>query len=606
MSHIANLCLASVLLSVSDDIRVREVNLLPRLTMTSSPKALQSLSPSSGLLTLPSEVLSHCFLFLCAHDILSCKNSCRRFFHLVKGDFRLQVILELTICHASLESCKLDWTSSEQLNRLQQRERAWSTLPVQHASAFSLVGVHSPLIMTGGGVITFMMSGSLDADEDMRLPTVLESCILPSPWTGIEGIQRKRLVLRSVPLERVVSYATDPSQDLLIIVAYTGEEYGNHAIFGLDSNDFALLVLSLSGDTKHAKAAHRTIPAGHLQLGRFDVGMGAWRHSQYAVLIRGALVATYSRGQSTLSSRGLHVLNWQTGATHSITVFGGNVNDATFVSDHDILVFLPRRGVFVVVFICDERLAKKECLHVIARFYLPIVKGSATYADPVLWGRQVIGDGVAVATARVIDSRERGMTLDAFDIVIRLPDLLKAAHGRWRKSRNTPKEFLWASWGSFYSHIFNRGIIDTLTLSISGYRLACSTPVFTTEGGLHASTCVYVLDFNPKTTARALENGEDSIFTGESRTRVGNSLMGEVPPIVGHTRSAIVTGSYPRTIVGSPDDEGIRSHLPYRITTRTYETLFETVVLDEDHITAMSVVLKNDGTQDVTGNVYSM
>lgn len=209
--------------------------------MSSSAKHI---SCCSKLWVLPLEVLTHCLANLGASDVLSCKNvrppivqcptlgsprsqTCRRLFYLVNGDYNLQLVLEKMICHASLESCRYSLTSLEQLRRLGEREAAWRTLDTRHASAFSLVGVKSPVIMTGGGVVTFAADRSSDTDEGIPPCAVFESFTLPRPWSNISGVDGRRLILQSTPFLHVVSYATDPSQNLLIVVAYNGRDDGH-------------------------------------------------------------------------------------------------------------------------------------------------------------------------------------------------------------------------------------------------------------------------------------------------------------------------------------------------------------------------------------------
>ncbi|VDB96201.1 unnamed protein product [Peniophora sp. CBMAI 1063] len=295
------------------------------------------------------------------------------------------------------------------------------------------------------------------------------------------------------------------------------------------------------------------------------------------------------------------------------------MSDATFVSDHDILVFVPNRGCLEVVSVFDEELLRRDSLAIVARFHLPALRSDFTYADPVMWGRQILGssgDGIAIATARV----RRGLLLDAFDIVVRIPDLLRDAHKRWNTSCGIP-EASWRDWGPAYAYMFNHGVIDTIALSISGYRLARSAPLVFGDEDLDGPSCVYVLDFNPKTTARALQEGEHNVYTELSRTRVGFSLLGLTTPPVGEARSCLVTGSYPRHRAGSPFADDIRALGPLRVTMRSYPTRFSTAVLDEDHLIAMASILslfmastdrpksvfqKVDGSQEAVGSIYSL
>ncbi|KZV67542.1 hypothetical protein PENSPDRAFT_667027 [Peniophora sp. CONT] len=537
------------------------------------------------------------------------QKSCSRLFYLVEGDPRLRLGIEKMVCHTTLQSSRRALTASEQLKRLKEREVAWKTLSPRHGRHFCQWGLGWTLADPVGGSMSSLLDGKgscLDMEGNMVSHAAFDCCTFPRPWDGSDDTQHTEFTLHGVPVSHVIGFCEDPVQDLLVVLVY------GHAkrlsvdrwMFGQDRNSFSLLILSLSKDVQHPHAVAPVVPVTRLQLDADDDFDAVWRETRCAILIRGPLVLIYAREQDGLEDRGLHVLNWRTSFASTIDVFdNGPVIDATFISDHDILVFLPARGVFEVISVAMTGLNDWRPLFCAARFHLPALKHGFHYKHPIKWKSPILCcqgmfvrvrlrgcDGVAVASIRVHEPTRH--TTYTYDIVVRPAGLLNIARSL-ESPCHTRRNFRWDLWGPSLVRIFQRRLYDDITLSVSGYRVACSKPAYDLD---HASSnrlsYICVLDFNPRTIARALQDeGEsDAVMTTGLNCR---SLILDVPPPVGEMRTHIVDDHHIDRSVNCPFNEEVCSCIPYRVTARTYPMCISHVHLDEDHLIAVEETVLN-------------
>ncbi|KZV66495.1 hypothetical protein PENSPDRAFT_667714 [Peniophora sp. CONT] len=496
-------------------------------------------------------------------------------------------------------------SAREQLERLRAREAAWTSLSTEHMRVLSLREMRSMMVISGGGIIVGLVQGDVhgtDVSGDLVPTTVVKCCTLPQPWNGLNEAQYKTFMLRDIPFPSIVAYDADPEQDLLIVLTH-----GHRGLLTMGvplhdrtSEDFFIQVLSLADGSQHSDAMEPILCAAQLELGRVAWIMEQERQNKCTILIRGPVVMAYGRHINAFRDPGLHFFNWRTGASRTVKTFNGPVNDATFISERDVLVFLPREGIFEVLSIGDVSLSTGESLRVVARFHLPALREHLVYKYPVLWDRPIVRsgrDGVVVASARVCNRLRE--SIYAFDIVIRIPDLLKSVRGRVSQPDKTvsPAAMLdlpWGHWGTSCTRILDCDVYESPTRAVSGYRVAYSLRKRC------GTTAVYLFDFNPRATGWV----QSERGTLPVKGQYGRWLMKDTTQPVEETRTCVVSELFVQDSVDRPFGTVALGCIPYRVSVRSYDALLVKVYLDEDHLITLAETLNDDKAED--GAVYSM
>ncbi|VDB96203.1 unnamed protein product [Peniophora sp. CBMAI 1063] len=575
---------------------------------------------TSKFLSLPLEVICEILLHLGPRDLLRCIWTCTALRSVALDCVELELEIEKMAFHCSSIVPDAEHTSSDCLERLRQREAAWLRLAPEGRATFNHDFPVASDHLGGGNVLTTLRAADTATGDTFRRHTELQ--LLSGPRHAVKN----HLMFEDLDFRRVVAFKVDVSQDLLVMLVHVGED-GAH---WTKEEDFEMRMLSTRDGRKHSLAAHESVVLG--RLGRYTI---PWDfedgpHGDYIIHIRGPLILIYGRDVDLVREGNMiYVFNWQTGASTKMEVALGahHVFDAVFVADNAILVLQVIEEGFKFFSIDDMSLEGEAPLRERALFCLPDLKDEYRYAHSIFATRPVMGssgDGVVLVMVKLVNFENAGPMVSSFDLVIQIPPLLRTAFGH--DDPTTTLLIPWSVWGPYYARFFDAHICDSVTMSISGYRTARSIPIFSVEDSMHGATCVHMYDFNPMMTRRALDmctdcdnDGSSSDLASESRVslrslfdsgdgdddnedddstghddseeeeeeedirpRTRSYPRSSLFPLVGSSKTRIVTSPFLKTPEDSPFSQTVYCPMPYRVVSRTYKELFTWVQLEDD------------------------